>query len=71
MYIWLSLRVFFNTRSDAEMFSRFVNLLLNDAIFLWDESMTKLAEIKQNQTDIERGLWAALDPNARREKEER
>lgn len=57
--------------SDVEMFSRFVNLLMNDAIFLWDESMTKLADIKQNQIDIERGLWATLDPNTRREREER
>jgi hypothetical protein len=37
-------------------------MVLNDAIFLWDETMTKLAEIHRNQVEIERGAWNALDP---------
>jgi hypothetical protein len=44
-------------------------MLLNDAIYLWDESMSKLAEIKQNQTEMP--SWASLAPDVRREREER
>jgi hypothetical protein len=49
-------------RRDEKQFPRFVNMVLNDAIFLWDETMTKLAEIHRNQVEIERGAWNALDP---------
>jgi hypothetical protein len=53
----------------SDLFSRFGNMLLNDAIYLWDESMSKLAEIKQNQTEMP--SWGSLAPDVRREREER
>lgn len=34
------------------LFLRFVNLLINDAIFLLDESLSNMAKIKEMQTAL-------------------
>uniref|UniRef100_A0A2R8ZNX6 Ubiquitin conjugation factor E4 n=1 Tax=Pan paniscus TaxID=9597 RepID=A0A2R8ZNX6_PANPA len=48
------------------LFLRFLNLLMNDAIFLLDEYLSK---IKIQQIEKDRGEWDSLTPEARREKE--
>ncbi|KAL1516645.1 hypothetical protein ABEB36_000530 [Hypothenemus hampei] len=42
------------------LFLRFVNLLINDAIFLLDESLTNMAKLKGMQTALENGDWNRL-----------
>jgi hypothetical protein len=38
----------------------FVNMVLNDAIFLLDESMSKLAKIKQMTEERQNKVWDRL-----------
>ncbi|KAM9318195.1 ubiquitin conjugation factor E4 A isoform 2-T2 [Pholidichthys leucotaenia] len=51
------------------LFLRFLNLLMNDAIFLLDEAIQYLSKIKVLQLEKDRGEWESLTPDARREKE--
>ncbi|XP_043936826.1 ubiquitin conjugation factor E4 A isoform X1 [Protopterus annectens] len=51
------------------LFLRFVNLLMNDAIFLLDEAIQYLSKIKIQQIEKDRGEWDSLSPEARREKD--
>ncbi|MGH0138952.1 UNVERIFIED_CONTAM: hypothetical protein FKN15_036806 [Acipenser sinensis] len=51
------------------LFLRFLNLLMNDAIFLLDEAIQYLSKIKVLQIERDRGVWDSLAPDARREKE--
>uniref|UniRef100_A0A8C9YUE2 Ubiquitin conjugation factor E4 A n=1 Tax=Sander lucioperca TaxID=283035 RepID=A0A8C9YUE2_SANLU len=51
------------------LFLRFLNLLMNDAIFLLDEAIQYLSKIKVLQLERDRGEWEGLVPDARREKE--
>uniref|UniRef100_A0A8B9L5S2 Ubiquitin conjugation factor E4 A n=1 Tax=Astyanax mexicanus TaxID=7994 RepID=A0A8B9L5S2_ASTMX len=51
------------------LFLRFLNLLMNDAIFLLDEAIQYLSKIKLLQLERDRGEWEGLAPDARREKE--
>uniref|UniRef100_A0A3P8QJV0 Ubiquitin conjugation factor E4 A n=1 Tax=Astatotilapia calliptera TaxID=8154 RepID=A0A3P8QJV0_ASTCA len=51
------------------LFLRFLNLLMNDAIFLLDEAIQYLSKIKILQLERDRGDWEGLAPDARREKE--
>lgn len=51
------------------LFLRFLNLLMNDAIFLLDEAIQYLSKIKIQQIEKDRGEWESLTPEARREKE--
>ncbi|KAH0519549.1 Ubiquitin conjugation factor E4 A, partial [Microtus ochrogaster] len=51
------------------LFLRFLNLLMNDAIFLLDEAIQYLSKIKIQQIEKDRGEWENLTPEARREKE--
>uniref|UniRef100_A0A8D3DBG5 Ubiquitin conjugation factor E4 A n=1 Tax=Scophthalmus maximus TaxID=52904 RepID=A0A8D3DBG5_SCOMX len=51
------------------LFLRFLNLLMNDAIFLLDEAIQYLSKIKVLQLERDRGEWEGLAPDARREKE--
>ncbi|XP_048369077.1 ubiquitin conjugation factor E4 A isoform X1 [Sphaerodactylus townsendi] len=51
------------------LFLRFINLLMNDAIFLLDEAIQYLSKIKIQQIEKDRGEWDSLSPEARREKE--
>lgn len=51
------------------LFLRFLNLLMNDAIFLLDEAIQYLSKIKILQLERDRGEWDSLGSDARREKE--
>ncbi|XP_061072260.1 ubiquitin conjugation factor E4 A [Conger conger] len=51
------------------LFLRFLNLLMNDAIFLLDEAIQYLSKIKLLQLERDRGEWEGLAADARREKE--
>ncbi|XP_060803282.1 ubiquitin conjugation factor E4 A isoform X1 [Amyelois transitella] len=47
------------------IFLRFVNLLMNDAIFLLDEALTNMAQIRTLQAAQESGAWSNLPPHER------
>ncbi|XP_063624083.1 ubiquitin conjugation factor E4 A [Cydia splendana] len=47
------------------IFLRFVNLLINDAIYLLDEALGNMAQIRTMQTAQESGGWANLTPQER------
>lgn len=47
------------------LFLRFVNLLMNDAVFLLDESLTNIAQIRTLQTARENGEWNSLPAEER------
>lgn len=51
------------------LFLRFLNLLMNDAIFLLDEAIQYLSKIKIQQIEKDRGEWENLSTEVRREKE--
>ncbi|KAM4015855.1 ubiquitin conjugation factor E4 A isoform 1-T3 [Anomaloglossus baeobatrachus] len=51
------------------LFLRFLNLLMNDAVFLLDEAIQYLSKIKVQQIEKDRGEWDALSADSRREKE--
>ncbi|CAL9683941.1 unnamed protein product [Knipowitschia caucasica] len=51
------------------LFLRYLNLLMNDAIYLLDEAIQYLSKIKILQLERDRGEWESLSPDARREKE--
>lgn len=45
---------------DPPLFLRFINLLINDAIFLLDESLSNLQQIRTLQHAEDAGEWASL-----------
>ncbi|XP_053669699.1 ubiquitin conjugation factor E4 A [Anopheles nili] len=45
---------------DPPIFLRFINLLINDAIFLLDESLSNLQQIRQMQSAQDNGEWESL-----------
>ncbi|XP_025409888.1 ubiquitin conjugation factor E4 A isoform X2 [Sipha flava] len=47
------------------LFLRFINLLMNDAVFLLDEALTNMARLRQMQTAHESGQWANLSQRER------
>lgn len=47
------------------LFLRFVNLLINDAIFLLDESLSNIAQIRTMQAARENGEWSNLPAEER------
>ncbi|KAM4652582.1 ubiquitin conjugation factor E4 A isoform 1-T2 [Discoglossus pictus] len=51
------------------LFLRFLNLLMNDAVFLLDEAIQYLSKIKIQQIERDRGEWDNLSAESRREKE--
>ncbi|XP_054743888.1 ubiquitin conjugation factor E4 A [Anastrepha obliqua] len=52
---------------EPPLFLRFINLLINDAIFLLDESLSNLEQIRQLQEAQGRGDWDALSQNDRQQ----
>ncbi len=46
---------------DHQFFLRFVNMLLNDATYLLDESLAKLAEIRTTQLLMNSPQWEAYE----------
>jgi ubiquitin conjugation factor E4 A len=55
--------------SDPPLFLRFINLLVNDATYLLDEALMFMGQIKEKQTERDRGEWSRL-PEAQRHQEE-
>ncbi|XP_072750116.1 ubiquitin conjugation factor E4 A [Anoplolepis gracilipes] len=47
------------------LFLRFINLLMNDAVFLLDEALSNMAQLKQMLQARENGEWNKLPPNER------
>ncbi|ENN76013.1 hypothetical protein D910_08109, partial [Dendroctonus ponderosae] len=45
---------------EAPLFLRFINLLINDAIYLLDESLSNMAKLKEMQTAHANGEWNSL-----------
>ncbi|XP_017041379.1 ubiquitin conjugation factor E4 A [Drosophila ficusphila] len=52
---------------EPPIFLRFINLLINDAIFLLDESLSNLEQIKQLQQAQDNGEWNSLSHNERQQ----
>ncbi|XP_052837620.1 ubiquitin conjugation factor E4 A [Drosophila gunungcola] len=52
---------------EPPIFLRFINLLINDAIFLLDESLSNLEQIKQLQQAQDNGEWSGLSHNERQQ----
>ncbi|EDW77401.1 uncharacterized protein Dwil_GK18107 [Drosophila willistoni] len=53
--------------TEPPLFLRFINLLINDAIFLLDESLSNLEQIKQLQQAQDNGEWNQLSRNERQQ----
>lgn len=51
------------------LFLRFLNLLINDSVFLLDEALTNMAQLKTMQAARETGDWAKLPPREREQNE--
>lgn len=47
------------------LFLRFVNLLMNDAVFLLDEALSNMSKLKEMQTARENGEWDRLSATER------
>lgn len=47
------------------LFLRFINILINDAIFLLDEALSNMAQLRQMQTALENNEWDRLPSNER------
>ncbi|KAK9512148.1 hypothetical protein O3M35_000634 [Rhynocoris fuscipes] len=47
------------------LFLRFLNLLMNDAIFLLDEALSNMAQLRTMQTARDNGEWDQLSPEER------
>ena len=51
------------------LFLRFVNLLMNDAVFLLDEALSNMAQLRQMQTAREAGEWQQLSSHENEQNE--
>lgn len=51
-------------------FLRFLNLLINDSIFLLDEALQYMATLKKLQAEKDSGEWESLNEQARQQKEQ-
>ena len=54
---------------DAPIFLRFINLLINDAIFLLDEALDYMKQIQEQQLEREGEAWAAMPAQERAQAE--
>lgn len=55
---------------EAPILLRFINLLMNDAIFLLDESLNNLQQIRTLEESKSRHEWDALPPNEQRQNQQ-
>ncbi|BFZ02587.1 hypothetical protein BsWGS_05626 [Bradybaena similaris] len=55
--------------SNPPLFLRFINLLVNDATYLLDEALMFMGQIKEKQTERDRGDWARLSEAQRHQEE--
>jgi len=62
---WIAL-----ANSDPEFYTKFLNMLINDAIYLLDEAMKELPKVREIETDMEdQEGWAARPQQERQERE--
>lgn len=52
---------------EAPIFLRFINVLINDSIFLLDESLTNLQQIREHEEARDNNKWDALPVNERQQ----
>lgn len=52
---------------EAPIFLRFINVLINDSIFLLDESLTNLQQIREMEEARDNNKWDALPANERQQ----
>lgn len=52
---------------EPPLFLRFINLLINDAIFLLDESLSNMQQIRQLQSAQDKGEWENIPNNERQQ----
>lgn len=52
---------------EAPIFLRFINVLINDSIFLLDESLTNLQQIREFEEARDNNKWDSLPPNERQQ----
>ena len=55
--------------ADAPVFLRFVNLLMNDANYLLDESLSFMKKLKEMQRSRDSGEWDKLTPDRRQQEQ--
>ena len=55
--------------ADAPLFLRFVNLLMNDANYLLDESLGFMKKLKEMQVARDSGAWDKLTPDRRQQEQ--
>ncbi|PVD37577.1 hypothetical protein C0Q70_00173 [Pomacea canaliculata] len=55
--------------TNAPLFLRFINLLVNDATFLLDEALSHMSQIKVKQQEKESGAWNGMTPQQKQEQE--
>ncbi|XP_052819357.1 ubiquitin conjugation factor E4 A-like isoform X2 [Mya arenaria] len=55
--------------TEPPLFLRFINLLINDAIFLLDEALDHMKQIKDLELERDTGKWDGLSAEAARDKE--
>lgn len=55
--------------SNPPLFLRFINLLMNDAIFLLDEALSYMSQLRELQQQRDRREWLTLTPQARHQNE--
>jgi hypothetical protein len=59
------------SKNDRESFNFFINFILNDLVYLLDESLKSLNSIRESQAEQKStNGWSNLQPAARREREE-
>ncbi|XP_067133365.1 ubiquitin conjugation factor E4 A [Centruroides vittatus] len=51
------------------LFLRFINLLINDAIFLLDEALSYMSKLREQQQQRDNGEWASLPSMTRQQNE--
>lgn len=53
----------------SPIFLRFINLLVNDAIFLLDEGLSLMSKLREAQQERDSGAWARENPQQRQQNE--
>src|SRR5699024_7795327 len=53
----------------SPIFLRFINLLINDAIFLLDEGLSLMSKLREAQQERESGAWSQEAPQQRQQNE--
>lgn len=54
---------------ETPIFLRFINLLINDAIFLLDEGLSLMAKLKEKEQERDSGAWQNQNPSQRHHNE--